>query len=184
MTGDHADLAPYPFTFTGIVEHHDLGTYRYTVLWLPDAIAAQLPLADHPRLRISGELNEHPVTGAWQPSRGRWYLMLGKPLLKATQLVVGSEAELRFRIEPQDVVDVPPVLTRAIRLNAQAAKRWDAQTPGKQRALSHHVASAKTAATFGRRVAQVILWLERGETDLRQLPKIVIPDTGLESDPG
>jgi hypothetical protein len=103
----------FPHAFTGPIEHHDLGTYRYTVLWLPEDIAAQLPLAEHPRLRISGELNDAPCQGAWQPSRGRWYLMLGKPLLKTTGLSVGCLAELRFRVEPQDELEVPTLLATA-----------------------------------------------------------------------
>lgn len=162
----------FPHAFTGVVAHHDLGTYRYTVIWLPEELAALLPFAGQPRLRISGELNDVPLTGAWQPSRGRWYLMLGKPLLRATELSVGCFAELRFRIEPPDDVEVPTLLTHALEANAAAAARWDELTPGKQRALSHHVLSAKTGPTTTRRVAQVVLWLAAGETDLRRLPKL------------
>lgn len=167
-------MSYFPFGFTGLVERHDLGSYGYTVIWLPDEIVAQLPLAEHPRLRISGELNDHPCSGAWQPSRGRWYLMLGKPLLKATGLSIGCFAELRFRVDAQDEVDVPPLLSRAVAGNAAAGERWAALTPGKQRALSHHVLSAKTGPTAARRVAQVVVWLETGETDLRRLPKLVL----------
>ena len=153
----------------------DYLTYRYTVIWLPEEIAAQLPLSEAPRLRISGELNEHPVTGAWQPSRGRWYLMLGKPVLKATGLTVESLAELRFRMEPQDEVEVPALLARALDQDTEAAARWSALTPGKRRALAHHVGSAKTGSTAARRTAQALAWLSGGETDLRKLPKIDVP---------
>lgn len=171
---DCARMSYFPYAFTGPVEHHDLGTYRYTVIWLPEELAAALPFADQPRLRISGELNEVPLTGAWQPSRGRWYLMLGKPLLRATGLSVDCFAELRFRLEPQDEVEVPPLLAHAFGENEAAGARWQALTPGKQRALSHHVLSAKTGPTAARRVAQAVIWLERGETDLRQLPKLSV----------
>jgi len=164
----------FPFGFTGPVEHHDLGTYRYTVMWLPRDMAAQLPLSEHPRLRISGELNDHSLSGAWQPSRGRWYLMLGKPLLKATGLSVGCLAELRFRVEPQGEVDVPALLAQAIARSETAARHWAALTVGKQRALGHHVLSAKTDGTAARRVAQVVLWLEAGESDLGRLPRIEV----------
>lgn len=163
----------FPFSFTGPIERHDLGTYGYTVMWLPGDIAAQLPLVEHPRLRIGGELNDHPCTGAWQPSRGRWYLMLGKPLLKATGLSLGCLAELRFRVEDQDAVDVPALLAQTVAANEVAAVRWSVLTPGKQRALSHYVLSAKTTATVSRRVAQCVLWLETGETDLRRLLKLL-----------
>lgn len=164
-------MSYYPHAFTGPVEHHDHGTYRYTVIWLPQELVAELPLDAHPRLRISGELNDVALAGAWQPSRGRWYLMLGKPLLKATGLSVGCFAELRFRVEPQDELEVPVLLARALGGNAAADARWRALTPGKQRAICHHVAAAKTGANAARRTAQALLWLESGETDLRRLPK-------------
>lgn len=162
----------FPFGFSALVEEHALGSYVYTVVWLPDEIAAQLPLGEHPRLRISGEINEHPFTGAWQPSRGRWYLMLGKPLLRATGLAIDAWAEVRFRIEEQDAVDVPPLLLRALAANATASARWAALTPGKQRALSHRLLSAKSAPTAARRIAEIIDWLVAGETDLRRLGKL------------
>lgn len=165
--------AYFPFCFNGPVEHHDLGTFRYTVIWLPEHLAAYLPLDKHARLRISGELNDEPFTGAWQPSRGRWYLMLGKPLLKATSLVVGSLAELRFRVEPQDEVETPIILSRALEQDVRAAEAFAALTAGKKRALAHFVTAAKTAPTLTRRVAQCLRWLANGETDIRLLPKQV-----------
>lgn len=165
-------MSYFPFAFTGPIERHDLGSYAYTVLWLPDEMAVHLKLAEHTRLRISGELNEHPCAGAWQPLRGRWYLMLGKPLLKATGLAVGCQAELRFRIEPQDTVEVPPTLKHALSRSSPATDRWNALTPGKQRALSHFILAAKRGETHTRRVAQAMLWLKAGETDLRRLPKL------------
>jgi hypothetical protein len=163
----------FSYAFSGLVEHHDLGTYRYTVIWLPEEIAAQLPFAEHPRLRISGEVNEHPFQGAWQPSRGRWYLMLGKPLLKATGLSIGCFAELRFRLEAQDALDIPALLTHALQQDGVARERWETLTPGKRRALCHHISSARTGATATGRVAQVMTWLQANETDLRRLPKMV-----------
>jgi len=165
-------MSYYPFAFTGAVERHDLGAYAYTVLWLPRELAVQLCLAEHKRLRISGELNDHPCTGAWQPARDRWYLMLGKPLLRATGLAVGSVAELRFRIEPEDAVEVPSMLQQALERESEAARRWSALTPGKQRALSHFVLGATGENTRARRIAQTMLWLAAGETDIRRLPKI------------
>ena len=104
----------FPFRFEGPIVHHALGSMRYTVIWLPEQMHPDLPLARFPRLRISGELNDEPLTGAWQPSLGQWYLMLSKPLLKATGLSVGAIAELRFRIESQEEVDIPVSLHRAL----------------------------------------------------------------------
>lgn len=165
-------MSYFTHEFDAVIEQHDLGTMRYTVIFLPDEMAAQLPFDRHPRLRMSGELADQPFTGAWQPGKGRWYLMLGKALLKATGLCVGACATVRFRLEPQDSVEVPPALLRAIDANAEAMERWATLTPGKQRALAHSVLSAKSSATTMRRVTQVVDWLVAGETDLHRLGKL------------
>ena len=161
----------FPFCFEGLIEQHDFGSMRYTVIWLPEHVAADLPFNGQSRLRISGELNDEPLIGAWQPSRGRWYLMLGKPLLRATGLKVGATAELRFRVEPQDEVDTPDPLRRALEQDVSASKAYAALTAGKKRALAHFVAAARSAGTQSRRVAQCLCWLSNGETDIRLLPK-------------
>ena len=162
----------FPYRFEAMVEPHDLGTYRYTVVFLAEDLGPELPFAQHPRVRISGEINDYPMAGAWQPSRGRWYLMLSKPLLRATGLDIGMMAEVRFRIEPQDEVELPASLVRALSENAVVEARFVALTPGKQRALSYRILSAKISATEARRVADVIDWLTADETDLKRLGKV------------
>ena len=154
-----------------MIEPHDLDTYRYTVVFLPDELAATLPFAADPRLRISGEIADHPMTAAWQPCRGHWYLMLSKPLLKAVGLTIGMTAEVRFRLEAQDDVEMPASLLQTLGENGAAQAHFDTLTPGKQRALAHRVLSAKTEATQTRRVGEVVRWLAECETDLRRLGK-------------
>ncbi|WP_431298603.1 hypothetical protein [Tabrizicola sp. BL-A-41-H6] len=60
----------YSFGFAGVVETLDYEKYLYAVIYLPAEIAAQLPLAVHPRLRVEGEINDTPFSGAfrWRPS--------------------------------------------------------------------------------------------------------------------
>ncbi|MEL6797536.1 MAG: hypothetical protein AAFO89_12030, partial [Planctomycetota bacterium] len=82
--------AYYPFEFEAEVVHHALGTYRYTVVFLHDRLIEHLPLAEHPRLRMSGELRDIPFEGAWQPVRGRWYVMLSKAVLRQGPFEVGD----------------------------------------------------------------------------------------------
>jgi len=165
----------FPYEFEAVIEHHDLGTMRYTVVFLPSDIAQSLPFTNAPRLRVSGEIESHPFTGAWQPVRGRWYLMLGKTLLRTTGLSVGAFALVRFRVERQEEVNVPQMLITAIRADPQSHDRWTGLTPGKQRALAHRVSSAKTEDTASRRCAEVLEWLRTGRTDLRQLGKPTAP---------
>ncbi len=153
----------YPHTFTGFTDHHNFGTYRYTVIFLPEELHADLPLDKYPRLRVSGEIAEQPFEAAWQPVRGRWYIMLSKKLLKDAAVGVGDEVEVRFEVVDQEAVDVPLELQHALSENSQAATVWDALTVGKRRGLTHRISSAKTAKTRARRLQEVLeMLLEDG----------------------
>jgi hypothetical protein len=135
---------------------------HYTVVWLPEKVAAELPLDVHPRLRVHAVVGEVPVDGAFQPSGGRWYLMLSKPLLKQAALRLGDRTEVRFSLADPDAVDVPDALQAALSGRKKAAKAFAALSAGKKRALCHHVASAKRAPTQQRRVDDVISVLTGG----------------------
>lgn len=152
----------FPHAFEGRVVHHDLGTMRYTVVFLPEEIAAALPLDAHPRLRMSGELDGVPISGAWQPSRGRWYLMLSKSALRDAGRRVGDTVELRFRVEDQDEVAVPEALQAALDADDRARAAWEALSAGRRRGLAHRIATAKTATTLGARLQELITALTTG----------------------
>jgi len=168
----------FPYVFETRVVTHDLGTYRYTVIFLDPALAAQLPFDESPRLRIVGEVADVPMEGAWQPSRGRWYLMLGKPLLKAAGKGVGDEVEVRFRLAPPDDVALPEALERALEANPVARAVFEDQTVGKRRALAHRVGSAKGADTVARRVAEVLGALEGLDVPTLARLRLVVPERG------
>lgn len=166
----------YPYVFETQIVHHDLGTYRYTVVWLDDDIAADLPFDAQPRLRIAGEVAEVPVEGAWQPCRGRWYLMLGKPLLKAAEKGVGDRVEVRFRVIPADDLTVPEALERALDADPAARAAFELQTIGKQRALAHRIGSAKGADTIAKRVGEVLDALSGKDVPTLSRLRLVAPD--------
>lgn len=161
----------YPFQFEGRIVYHDVGSekYAYTVVFLPDELAAELPLKEYPRLRIAGEVQDHPIDASLTPVRGRWYILLSKKLLRAIGASIDDEVEVRFEIADQDAVEVPPALTAALKRNKRMRALWEKQTPGKQRGLAYRVASAKTAATQEKRIAEVFGIL-KGELDMRGKP--------------
>jgi hypothetical protein len=148
-------MAYFTHHFDTVIARHPVGTYHYTVVYLAPELVAEMPFHLSPRLRIEADVSGVPVKGAWQPAQGRWYLMLPKAPLKAAGLGVGSAVEVSFRLTPQDAVDTPPELARL--LDAQPAVRafWQGLSAGKQRALAHLVASAKTEPTRAKRLAQV-----------------------------
>jgi Bacteriocin-protection, YdeI or OmpD-Associated/Domain of unknown function (DUF1905) len=140
--------------FETLIAKHPVGASHYTVVYLDPSIASVLPFAEHARLRIEADIAGVPVKGAWQPARGRWYLMLPKPALKAAGLRIGSAVEVAFKVIAQNDVDVPPELAALLNAKVRVRKAWDALSAGAQRGLAHTVATAKRAETRAARVAQ------------------------------
>ena len=145
-----------PYEFTARVEAHDFETFAYTVVYMPEDLVAALPLDRYPRLRIEAEVNGVPLKAALMPTGGRWYLMLSKATLKRAGLTLGDTAHVAFAVDDQDAVDVPPALAEALDAEPELRAAWEALTPGRRRGLAHRVASAKTAPTIAKRVAEVI----------------------------
>ncbi|WP_376090257.1 YdeI/OmpD-associated family protein [Roseomonas sp. CCTCC AB2023176] len=159
-------MPAYPHRFEAPVVLHDVGTYRYTVVFLPPDLAATLDFPPGNRLRASGEVADIPFGGAWQPVRGRWFLMLSKDLIRTAEIKPGDVVEVRFRVEPPDTVETPEALDRALEADHKAKAAWNAMTPGARRGLAHRVASAKTPATVARRLDEALAVL-RGEAPYR-----------------
>jgi antitoxin component of MazEF toxin-antitoxin module len=148
-------MAYFTHQFDAEIALHPVGTYNYTVVYLPASIASELPFESSPRLRVEADLSGVQVKGAWQPASGRWYLMLPKKPLKDADLKIGSRVEVSFRLLPQDQVDLPAELAQLLQAMPKAQIAWKALSAGKQRALAHLVGSAKLAQTRSARLKQV-----------------------------
>ena len=81
-------MSSFSFGFEGEVDTLEYENYLYSVIYLPAEIAAQLPLAFHPRLRVEGEMNDYSFSGAFIPSSKGHHLTLGSARLKAMGLQV------------------------------------------------------------------------------------------------
>ncbi len=134
---------------------HPVGTYNYTVVFLDERLLSELPLKTNPRLRIEADISGVPVKGAWQPARGKWYLMLPKAPLKLAGISLGDVVEVAFKVLPQDDVDIPKELLELLAGDKHAKKSWDLLTAGKQRSLAYPIAAAKRAQTVTERLAYV-----------------------------
>ncbi|HEX4855165.1 MAG TPA: YdeI/OmpD-associated family protein [Limnobacter sp.] len=148
-------MSYFSHRFETTIQVHPVGTYNYTVVYLPAEIAAELPFSQSARLRVEADVSGVPVKGAWQPAKGRWYLMLPKAPLRHAGLTVGAAVEVAFRLTPQDEVDLPGDLKLMLSSEPTVQAAWKGLTPGKQRGLAHMVASAKRAETRGARLEQV-----------------------------
>ncbi|MEI7444373.1 MAG: YdeI/OmpD-associated family protein [Burkholderiales bacterium] len=156
----------YRYAFHGELRTHAIGrerTVTYRVLHLPPDLLAVEPFASTPRVRIVGELAEHPIRGAWQSGGpGLRFLMVSPALSKAARIAVGDVVECRFDLDDPDAVEMDPDLERAIAASSVATATWARLTPGRRRGYVALVASARTAATRGKRVVEAIASLEAG----------------------
>lgn len=163
-----AQMSYFPFDFSAEISLHGVGKARvvtYKVLFLPPRFEALLPFARFPRLRIEGEIADVPVRGAWNPvGDGRRYFIVSPEIRANTGLDIGDMVEMRFRIDDQDHVDVPPALEMALNGSPALLATWRALSPGKKRMFSHHVASARSAATEQRRIDEALAAIEAGLT--------------------
>ncbi|MEM9734466.1 MAG: YdeI/OmpD-associated family protein [Pseudomonadota bacterium] len=150
--------------FEGPICWHDVGSdkYQYAVVYLPEDLVGDLPLKEHPRLRVEGEIAEMPFNGAWIPAKGIWYLMVPKEIRESVSLSVGDMVEVRFSVADQDHVDMPDELIALLKQDKAFAKRWDALTPGKQRGYAYLVSSAKQNATRVKRAQKAADLLAKG----------------------
>jgi hypothetical protein len=138
-------------TFEGVVEPLVWGTSTYTILRLPEDVAAAMASAK----RVEGEINEHPVNLALirSPVVQGVFLWAGQSLLDRVGIVPGARPQVRLRAAPDDRVDAPDDVAHALQ-GVMAA--WQALTPGKRRGLLYQVDTAKTAATRAKRIAGLV----------------------------
>ena len=159
-------MSYFDHAFEGQISLHGVGKSRvitYKVLFLPYTMERDLPFDRYPRLRVEGEIADVPVRGAWMPvGDGRRYFIVSPSVTEQSGCDVGDDVEMRFRIDDQDHVDVPPALKEAIRADEEAWEVWDELTAGKKRMYTFHVASAKTAPTEAKRVAEALDALRQG----------------------
>jgi hypothetical protein len=141
--------------FEGAVEPLVWGRATYTILRLPDDVAAALLAAG--ATRVEGEIAEHPVNLALSraPDVPGLFLWAGQSLLDRTGIAPGERVEVRLRPAAPDAVDTPEDLAAALR-RADRTAAWEALTPGKRRGLIYRIGTAKTAATRDKRIAEVI----------------------------
>ncbi|MEO1746190.1 MAG: YdeI/OmpD-associated family protein [Pseudomonadota bacterium] len=167
-------MSYFEHDFEGVIDQHGVGKSKvitYKVLFMPTRFEVVLPFKKYPRLRVEGEIADVPVRGAWMPvGDGRRYFIVSPEVKKHAGMDVGDLVEMRFRIDDQDRVDVPPALELAIQSDDKASRQRDALTAGKKRMFTFHVASAKTAPTEAKRVAEAMDAIRQGCT-LRDLKR-------------
>lgn len=140
--------------FEGRIVPIEWGKSVYTVLPLPDEIAAALQAEG--AKRVEGEINDHPINLALTkaPVIEQVFLWTGKSLMDQIGIAPGAPLDIRLR-KADDSVDTPEDVMLALR-QADATAIWEALTPGKKRGLLHQVNTAKRAETRAKRITKLI----------------------------
>ena len=158
------NMSYYEYAFEAPIERLAIGNtgkvLYYNVVILPDWCIDELPFGEFPKLRVIGEIADHPIRGAWNPiADGRKYFILSAKFLGAAGLAVGDTAEVRFNIDDQEFVELPPELETLLASDRKVSDAWNGLTPGKKRFYCHQIASAKHQSTRDRRLQTVLTQL-------------------------
>lgn len=113
--------------------------------------------------RIVVTMNGRDVRRAIQSSKdGDRFILLGIPLLREIRAGFGDMVEITMRPDPEpDLVDLGEEFTAVLELDDEAAERFYAMTPGRQRSLALYVTSAKRTET---RIARALELAEKIRT--------------------
>lgn len=138
-------MASLTFAFAAPVLRLDNG-FRYHYLPLPDDVAAAYEAAGVRRLLAT--LNGLEIRRALQRRDGDPCLIVGISLLREIGAGYGDTVTVALRPDPApDAVDLGPEFEAALDQDEQAAERFYAMTPGRQRSLASYVTSAKREET-------------------------------------
>jgi bacteriocin resistance YdeI/OmpD-like protein/uncharacterized protein DUF1905 len=118
------------------------------------------------RTRVRGRLDETEYRSNLISMGGRLVLGVHKATLKAAGRDTGDTVRVTMAIdaEPLPNDDVPEILARALKKNAEARDAWDSMPPSHRRRYVGFVTEAKRDETRARRVEdsirQMLEWAE------------------------
>ena len=148
-------------TFEAHIQIIEKGMRRH-VLFIPGDVIEELCIKGVTRLL--GEVNDVPINlAALSNGDGRYYLHISRDLQRTAHIVMGVPVTVSISIDPDPRrVDLPEEFEIALDQDPEAAKKFYAFTPGKQRSLAHYVSSAKREET---RITRAIDLCEKIRTD-------------------
>lgn len=107
--------------------------------------------------RVLGEVNGAPFRLALiSDGEGGRKLMIGTPLRKAAKTFEGGNVTVTIWPDPDpDRIDLPDEFAIMLEQDEEAAAKFYALTPGKQRSLAYYAASAKQVDTRIKRAIEL-----------------------------
>ncbi len=123
--------------------------------------------------RVLGELNGVPFRLALiSDGEGGRRIMVGTPLRKAAKTFEGGQVVVSMWPDPDpDRIDLPEEFQIVLEQDEEAAEKFYAMTPGRQRSLAYYAASAKQVDTRIKRAIELAHKLKTNEfySDKRKL---------------
>ncbi len=152
------DVTDHPHRFTSTVPALQWGRNRYTVIRVPEELAAAARASG--TRRLTGVIDGVPVNLAVNraPVVGGPFLWAGATLLRRLEAEPGEPVRCELTPADPDVVDLPADVQQAID-DAGAGDAWEALTPATRRRRLHAVESARKAETRARRIAELVAGL-------------------------
>lgn len=149
-------------TFEGRIEPMIWGDSTFTILRLPETVAAAL-VAEGAK-RVEGEIAEHPVNLALTkaPPVNGLFLYTGKSLLRSAGIEPGQALEVRLRRSDPDIVELPDDIRRALR-SSGTTDAWDTLTPGAKRGRLARIATARREDTRMKRITALVHDLQEAD---------------------
>ncbi len=141
--------------FTSRVEAVQWGRSRYTVIRVPEEVAAAAKAFG--TRRVAGRIDGVPVNAAVNraPVVDGPFLWAGAALLRRLRAEPGEPVECALAPVDADVVDLPDDVRSALG-EAGALDTWEALTPAARRRRLHTVESARREQTRVRRIAELV----------------------------
>jgi hypothetical protein len=129
--------------------------FRFHYLPLPAEVAEALE-AEGVRVLVA-TLNGRPFRRAVQGRRdGERFLLVGQAMLREIRAGYGDLVEVALRPDPDpERVALGEELEAALEQDEEAAARFYAMTPGRQRSLAYYVTSAKRVETRIKRAVEL-----------------------------
>ena len=144
-----------PVHFIAPVLKSDSGYLRQHFIPVSPDIAGAL--MEEGSRRVVATLNGRPYRRAIQNNKdGEYFILLGRGLLREIGAQYGDEVVVELAPDPDpDYVELGEEFSEVLELDEEAAARFFAFTPGKQRGLAYYVNSAKRSETRIKRALEI-----------------------------
>lgn len=151
-------MTDHPHRFSSTVEALQWGRNRYTVIRVPEELAAAARAAG--TRRLTGVIDDVPVNLAVNraPVVDGPFLWAGASLLRRLEAEPGEPVRCELAPADPEVVDVPADVRQAVD-DAGAGDAWEALTPATRRRRLYAVESAKKPETRARRITELVAGL-------------------------